>query len=114
MKTAVFVTCGGLVLQRDEEFQFDAAMVQRMEGLVLDALDWRTRSVTPLAFLGFYLSACYPPLPHPPQVAAVKARAVDLLLRVQPGTFHARTPYQCRTKTHDTVRALLNRCLLQR
>ncbi|XP_062190588.1 cyclin-D6-1-like isoform X2 [Phragmites australis] len=72
-------------IQRDEEFIFDAATVQRMERVVLGALEWRARSVTPLAFLGFFLSACYPPPRHPPQVvAAVKARAVDLLLRAQP------------------------------
>lgn len=71
-------------IQGDEEFPFDAATVQRMERLVLDTLDWRVRSVTPLAFLGFYLTACYPPPLHSPQVAAVKARAVDLLLLAQP------------------------------
>ncbi|GJN32705.1 hypothetical protein PR202_gb21227 [Eleusine coracana subsp. coracana] len=71
-------------IQRDEDFMLDAATVQRMERVVLDVLDWRTRSVTPLAFLGFFLSACYPPPPHPSQIAAVKARAIDLLLRVQP------------------------------
>ncbi|XP_062187693.1 cyclin-D6-1-like isoform X2 [Phragmites australis] len=71
-------------IQRDEEFMFDAATIRRMERVVLGALEWRARSVTPLAFLGFFLTACYPPPRHPPQVAAVKARAVDLLLRAQP------------------------------
>ncbi|CAD6217650.1 unnamed protein product [Miscanthus lutarioriparius] len=71
-------------IQRDEDFMFDAATVRRMERWVLGALEWRARSVTPFAFLGFFLSACYPPPRHPPQVAAVKARAVDLLLRAQP------------------------------
>lgn len=88
-QVAAFVCCGCLVLQRDEEFMFDAASVRRMERVVLGALEWRTRSVTPLAFLGFFLSSCYPPPRHPPQVAAVKARAVDLLLRAQPGTCSA-------------------------
>jgi hypothetical protein len=87
----VFVSDGGLVLQWSEDFMFDLATVRRMERVVLDALEWRTRSVTPLAFLDFFLSACYPPLRHAPQVAAVKARAVDLVLRSQPGTY-ARTP----------------------
>nr|TKW35255.1 hypothetical protein SEVIR_2G360600v2 [Setaria viridis] len=71
-------------IQRDEEFMFDAVTVRRMERVVLDALEWRARSVTPLAFLGFFISACYPPPRHPLQVAAVKARAVDILLRAQP------------------------------
>lgn len=80
------------LLQRDEDFPFDAATVRLMERLVLDALEWRARSVTPLAFLGFFLSACYPPPRHPPQVAAVKARAVDLLLCAQPGMCAAHAP----------------------
>ncbi|TVU38445.1 hypothetical protein EJB05_11816 [Eragrostis curvula] len=76
-------------IQRDEQFMLDEANVRRMERVVLGALEWRTRSVTPLAFLDFFLSACYPPPLHTPQVDAVKARAVDLLLRSQPGTFAA-------------------------
>jgi hypothetical protein len=87
----VFVSNCGSVLQWDEEFMFDAATVRRMERVLLDALEWRTRSVTPFAFLGFFLSACYPPLRHAPQVAAIKARAVNLLFRSQPGT-NARMP----------------------
>ncbi|CAN6219205.1 unnamed protein product [Urochloa humidicola] len=71
-------------IQRDEEVVFDAVTVRRMELMVLDALDWRTRSVTPLAFLGFFLSACYPQPRQPLQLAAVKARAIDILLRAQP------------------------------
>jgi hypothetical protein len=110
----VFVSCCGLVLQWDEEFMFDAATVGRMERVVLDALEWRTRSVTPFAFLGFFLSACYAPLRHAPQVAAVKARAVDLLFCSQPGT-NARTTSRCQcTPCHGilvqlqhTTRALL-------
>ncbi|XP_052161155.1 cyclin-D6-1 isoform X1 [Oryza glaberrima] len=71
-------------IQRGEEFMFDEAKIQRMEQMVLNALEWRTRSVTPLAFLGFFLSACFPQPRHPALLDAIKARAVDLLLRVQP------------------------------
>nr|CAB3454623.1 unnamed protein product [Digitaria exilis] len=71
-------------IQSDEEFPFEEVNVRRMEQLVLDALEWRVRSVTPLAFLGFFLSAFYPPPRHPLQVSAVKARAVDILLCAQP------------------------------
>ncbi|XP_044453057.1 cyclin-D6-1 isoform X1 [Triticum aestivum] len=71
-------------IQRDEEFMFDAATIRRMERVVLGALEWRARSVTPLAFLGFFLSACFPPPRHPALLDAVKERAVDLLLRAQP------------------------------
>ncbi|PUZ72445.1 hypothetical protein GQ55_2G395000 [Panicum hallii var. hallii] len=79
-------------IQRDEEFMFDEASVRRMERVVVGALEWRTRSVTPLAFLGFFLSACYPAPSHPTQVAAVKARAVDLLVRAQPEVKMAEFP----------------------
>ncbi|XBI90809.1 hypothetical protein VPH35_028342 [Triticum aestivum] len=78
-------------IQRDEEFMFDAVTIRRMERVVLGALEWRARSVTPLAFLGFFLSACFPPPRHPALLDAVKERAVDLLLRAQPGT-SARSP----------------------
>ncbi|KAL5196928.1 hypothetical protein ABZP36_000440 [Zizania latifolia] len=71
-------------IQRGEEFMFDEATIRRMERTVLGALEWRARSVTPLAFLGFFLSACSPQPRHPPLLASINARAVDLLLRVQP------------------------------
>jgi len=84
---------------------FDEASVRRMERMVLGALEWRTRSVTPLAFLGFFLSACYPAPHHPTQVAAVKARAVDLLVRAQPGTCAAHAlPCQCHGMASQTKR----------
>ncbi|KAM0900829.1 hypothetical protein ACQ4PT_020396 [Festuca glaucescens] len=79
-------------LQRDEEFMFDAATIRRMERVVLGALEWRARSVTPLAFLGFFLSACFPPPRHPPLLDAVRARAVDLLIRAQPEVKMAEYP----------------------
>ncbi|KAL5198126.1 hypothetical protein ABZP36_001638 [Zizania latifolia] len=71
-------------IQRGEDFVFDEATIRRMERMVLGALEWRARSVTPLAFLGFFLSACFPQPRHPALLASIKARAVDLLLRVQP------------------------------
>uniref|UniRef100_A0ACD5YQU0 Uncharacterized protein n=1 Tax=Avena sativa TaxID=4498 RepID=A0ACD5YQU0_AVESA len=71
-------------IQGDEEFMFDAVTIRRMERVVLGALEWRARSVTPIAFLGFFLSACFPPPQHPPLLDDVKARAVDLLIRAQP------------------------------
>lgn len=96
------------MLQRDEDFMFDPVTIRRMERVVLGALEWRARSVTPLAFLGFFLSACYPPPQHPPQVAAVKARAVDLLLQAQPGMCAPPTPSRARchgmaSKTRGTL-----------
>ncbi|KAM0847514.1 hypothetical protein ACQ4PT_054976 [Festuca glaucescens] len=79
-------------IQRDEEFMLDAATIRRMERVVLGALEWRARSVTPLAFLGFFLSACFPPPRHPPLLDAVRNRAVDLLIRAQPEVKMAEYP----------------------
>lgn len=79
-------------IQRDEEFIFDAATIRRMERVVLGALEWRARSVTPLAFLGFFLSACFPPPRSPPLLDAVRNRAVDLLIRAQPEVKMAEYP----------------------
>uniref|UniRef100_J3MLX8 Cyclin-like domain-containing protein n=1 Tax=Oryza brachyantha TaxID=4533 RepID=J3MLX8_ORYBR len=45
---------------------FGEATIRRMERMVLDALEWRARSVTPLAFLGFFLSSCFPQPRHQP------------------------------------------------
>ncbi|MQM17589.1 hypothetical protein Taro_050561 [Colocasia esculenta] len=38
----------------DARFVFEPRTIQRMELLVLDALDWRLRSITPFTFLGFF------------------------------------------------------------
>lgn len=39
---------------------FEPRTVQRMEFLVLDALDWRLRSVTPFAFVGAFAAMADP------------------------------------------------------
>ncbi|KAI7725047.1 hypothetical protein M8C21_026201 [Ambrosia artemisiifolia] len=47
---------GDSALQRDDSLNLDVGMVERMEFVILGALQWRTRSVTPFAFIRFFLS----------------------------------------------------------
>ncbi|KAJ8483742.1 hypothetical protein OPV22_016227 [Ensete ventricosum] len=60
---------------------FDAQTIRRMELLVLGALDWRMRSVTPFSFLRFFISFFSPA--QPPLLRALKARATQILLEAQ-------------------------------
>lgn len=43
-------------VQNDGELMFDFRMVERMEFLILGALQWRMRSITPFAFIRFFVS----------------------------------------------------------
>ncbi|KAJ0966036.1 hypothetical protein J5N97_027174 [Dioscorea zingiberensis] len=67
--------------QIKEGFIFDDQTIRRMELLVLGALDWRMRSITPFSFLGFFLSFFSPALP--PLLHALKERAFHILLKAQ-------------------------------
>ncbi|XP_078442993.1 CYCLIN D1;1 isoform X2 [Wolffia australiana] len=49
-----------LDLQEEGRFVFEPRTVQRMELLVLDALDWRLRYVTPFCFLRFFAGRAEP------------------------------------------------------
>ncbi|CAI0550172.1 unnamed protein product [Linum tenue] len=64
---------GGLV--------FDTETIQRMEALILGALKWRMRSVTPFAFLSFFIH--YFKLKDPPLKQALRTRATQTILRAQ-------------------------------
>ncbi|XP_038973916.1 cyclin-D6-1 isoform X2 [Phoenix dactylifera] len=76
-KTDLFLTD----FQREEGFIFDAKTIRRMELLVLGALDWRMRSITPFSFLPFFLSFFSPA--QPPLLHALKARASRILFKAQ-------------------------------
>ena len=39
-----------------EEYQFSSNVIQRMELLVLNTLEWRMSSVTPFSYLGYFAS----------------------------------------------------------
>lgn len=69
--------------QGDEELIFDAQTIHRMELLILDALNWRMRSVTPFSFLCFFISLFEPK--DPPLTQALKDRATDIIFRAHNG-----------------------------
>ncbi|KAL7605493.1 putative cyclin-D6-1 [Lactuca sativa] len=43
-------------VQKDDELMFDIGIVERMEFMILGALQWRMRSITPFAFIKFFVS----------------------------------------------------------
>ncbi|KAK1281285.1 Cyclin-D6-1 [Acorus gramineus] len=67
--------------QRQEGFIFDAQTIRRMELLILGALEWRMRSVTPFCFLSFFLTFFSPN--DPPLITPLKARASEILFKAQ-------------------------------
>ncbi|GMI91501.1 Cyclin D6;1 [Hibiscus trionum] len=67
--------------QREEGFIFDPPAIQRMELLVLDALNWRMRSITPFSFINFFVSLFE--LKDPPLSQALKGRATDLIFQAR-------------------------------
>ncbi|KAF8081742.1 hypothetical protein N665_0869s0022 [Sinapis alba] len=62
---------------------FDAQMIERMENVILGALKWRMRSVTPFSFFSFFLSLFE--LKEDPLVLkhSLKSQATDLTLNLQ-------------------------------
>ncbi|XP_031276309.1 putative cyclin-D6-1 [Pistacia vera] len=64
-------------IQREEGFIFDAQTIQRMELLILDALNWRMRSITPFSFLCYFISLFK--LKDPPLTQALRDRATDII-----------------------------------
>ncbi|XP_008800348.1 cyclin-D6-1-like [Phoenix dactylifera] len=67
--------------QREEGFIFDSQTIRRMELIILGALDWRMRSITPFAFLRFFLSFFSPA--QAPLLHALKARTSQTLFKAQ-------------------------------
>ncbi|XP_042518007.1 putative cyclin-D6-1 [Macadamia integrifolia] len=66
--------------QRDG-FIFDTHTIQRMEFLILGALKWRMRSITPFSFVHFFLSLFK--LKDPPLRDALKTRAKEIIFKAQ-------------------------------
>ncbi|XP_030459458.1 putative cyclin-D6-1 isoform X1 [Syzygium oleosum] len=62
-------------------FIFDAHSIQKMELLVLGALQWRMRSITPFCFISFFVSLFE--LRDPPLGQAIQARASEIILKAQ-------------------------------
>ncbi|KAF8043233.1 hypothetical protein BT93_A1547 [Corymbia citriodora subsp. variegata] len=67
--------------QGDEGFVHDSRTIQRMEVLILGALKWRMRSVTPFSFVAFFTSLFK--LKDPPLRQALNARATVIIFKSQ-------------------------------
>ncbi|XP_042519541.1 putative cyclin-D6-1 [Macadamia integrifolia] len=67
--------------QRGEGFIFDTDTIQRMELLILGALNWRMRSITPFSFVHFFLSLFM--MKDPPLRDALKTRAKEIIFKAQ-------------------------------
>lgn len=70
--------------QRDEGFIFDGQTIHRMEMLVLGALEWRMRSITPICFINYFTAFFKPD--QLPYLEALRHRAVETLFNAQKGT----------------------------
>ncbi|GLT93580.1 hypothetical protein SLE2022_113690 [Rubroshorea leprosula] len=46
-----------------QEYSFESKVIQRMELLVLNALEWRMSSITPFAFLHYFIGKMFPESP---------------------------------------------------
>ncbi|KAF9670879.1 hypothetical protein SADUNF_Sadunf13G0115000 [Salix dunnii] len=68
-------------IQGDGGFLFDTETIQKMEVLILGALNWRMRSVTPFSFISFFISLFKPE--DPPLKQALKARASEIIFKAQ-------------------------------
>ncbi|GAB2274843.1 hypothetical protein Dimus_009616 [Dionaea muscipula] len=64
-------------IQCGEGLIFDSQTIERMELLILGALQWRMRSITPFAFLHIFISLFK--LKDPPLRQALKARALEII-----------------------------------
>ncbi|XAR55445.1 hypothetical protein NMG60_11035515 [Bertholletia excelsa] len=71
-------------IQGDEGFIFDTQTIQRMELLILGALQWRMRSITPFSFINFFISLFK--FKDPPLLHALKARATEIIFKAQNDT----------------------------
>ncbi|KAE8646835.1 putative cyclin-D6-1 [Cucumis sativus] len=69
--------------QGSEGFIFDPQTVHRMEVLILGALKWRMRSITPFSFIPFFSSLFK--LRDPPLLQALKGRATEIIFIAQNG-----------------------------
>ncbi|KAM6549148.1 hypothetical protein CsatB_020824 [Cannabis sativa] len=67
--------------QGDAGIIFDTRTIGRMETLILGALKWRMRSVTPFSFISHFISLFK--LQDPPLTQALKARAVHIIFKAQ-------------------------------
>ncbi|KAG5246859.1 cyclin [Salix suchowensis] len=62
-------------------FIFDTQTINRMELLILDALNWRMRSITPFSFVHFFISVL--DLKDPSSSQPLKDRATEIIFKAQ-------------------------------
>ncbi|KAJ4729922.1 Cyclin [Melia azedarach] len=67
--------------QAAEGLIFDTQTIQRMEYLILGALKWRMRSITPFSFISLFIDLLK--LKDPPLEQALKNRATEIILKAQ-------------------------------
>ncbi|KAG2712343.1 hypothetical protein I3760_04G120600 [Carya illinoinensis] len=67
--------------QGDGGFIFDPQTIERMEILILGALKWRMRSITPFSFISYYMSLFQ--LQDPSLWQSLKARATEIIIKSQ-------------------------------
>ncbi|KAL4620286.1 hypothetical protein ACB092_06G142400 [Castanea dentata] len=67
--------------QGDGGFIFDTQTIERMEVLILGALKWRMRSITPFSFISYFISLFK--LKDPSLKQAIKARATEIIFKAQ-------------------------------
>lgn len=75
-----------ILVQFDGGMIFDPQTIQKMEFLILGALKWRMRSITPFSFVSFFISMSE--LEDPPLLQALKARATEIIFNAQYGKKH--------------------------
>ncbi|KAK4749785.1 hypothetical protein SAY87_027234 [Trapa incisa] len=64
---------------------FDVQTIERMEMLILGALKWRMRSITPFSFVSFFIPLFKLEHPASRQALKVKARASEIIFKAQNG-----------------------------
>ncbi|XP_059661007.1 putative cyclin-D6-1 [Cornus florida] len=68
-------------IQEDGGFIFDKQTIQRMDFLILGALKWRMRSITPFSFINFFISMFK--FKDLPSRQALKSRATEIIFKAQ-------------------------------
>lgn len=69
--------------QCDGGMIFEKQTIQKMEALVLGALKWRMRSITPFSFLAFFITLFK--LKDPSMETVLKNRAAQIIFKCQRG-----------------------------
>lgn len=72
-----------LLNQSDGGIIFETQTIQRMEALILGALQWRMRSITPFSFVAFFIALMG--LKESPMGQVLKNRASEIIFKSQRG-----------------------------